>query len=106
SVLPIALGRDLEGRPVLTDLTKPPHLLIAGAPGSAERVASNTVNTGLVYRYPPRELRFLMIDPKMVELSMYNALPHMRHRVVTDSRDPATVLKWPAWEMGRAHGAP
>ena len=103
ATLPIALGRDLEGRPVITDLAKTPHLLIAGATGSGKSVAVNTIITALVYRYTPTELRFLMVDPKMVELSMYNALPHMRHRVVTDSRDAATVLKWAVYEMGRRY---
>ncbi|HSR14399.1 MAG TPA: DNA translocase FtsK, partial [Gemmatimonadales bacterium] len=103
AVLPIALGRDLEGRPVVTDLAKTPHLLIAGATGSGKSVAVNTIVTALVFRYTPAELRFLMVDPKMVELSMYNALPHMRHRVVTDSRDAATVLKWAVYEMGRRY---
>jgi S-DNA-T family DNA segregation ATPase FtsK/SpoIIIE len=103
ATLPMALGRDLEGRPVVTDLAKTPHLLIAGATGSGKSVAVNTIITGLVYRYPPRELQFLMVDPKMVELSMYNALPHMRYPVVTDSRDAATVLKWAVREMGRRY---
>ena len=103
ATLPMALGRDLEGRAVVTDLAKTPHLLIAGATGSGKSVAVNTIITGLVYRYPPRELQFLMVDPKMVELSMYNALPHMRYPVVTDSRDAATVLKWAVREMGRRY---
>ncbi len=103
ATLPIALGRDLEGRPVLTDLAKMPHLLIAGATGSGKSVAINTIITGLVYSYTPKDLRFLMIDPKMVELSMYNALPHMRHPVVTDSRDAAHALKWAVHEMGRRY---
>jgi S-DNA-T family DNA segregation ATPase FtsK/SpoIIIE len=103
AALPIPLGRDLEGKPVLTDLAKTPHLLIAGATGSGKSVAINAIITGLVYRYTPRELRFLMVDPKMVELSMYNALPHMRHKVVTDSRDAATALKWAVYEMGRRY---
>jgi S-DNA-T family DNA segregation ATPase FtsK/SpoIIIE len=103
ATLPMALGRDLEGRPVVTDLAKTPHLLIAGATGSGKSVAVNTIITGLVYRYPPRELQFLMVDPKMVELSMYNALPHMRYPVVTDSRDAAFVLKWGVREMGRRY---
>jgi S-DNA-T family DNA segregation ATPase FtsK/SpoIIIE len=103
ATLPIPLGRDLEGRPVLADLTKTPHLLIAGATGSGKSVAINTIITGLVYRYTPKELWFLMIDPKMVELSMYNALPHMRHGVVTDSRDAAVALRWAVYEMGRRY---
>jgi len=103
ATLPMALGRDLEGRAVVTDLAKTPHLLIAGATGSGKSVAVNTIVTGLVYRYPPRELQFLMIDPKMVELSMYNALPHMKYPVVTDSRDAAFVLKWAVREMGHRY---
>jgi S-DNA-T family DNA segregation ATPase FtsK/SpoIIIE len=98
-LLPVALGRDLEGRPIIADLTKMPHLLIAGATGSGKSVCINTLITSLVYRYTPAEMRFLMIDPKMVELSMYNALPHLRHRVVTDNKDAAHVLKWAVWEM-------
>jgi S-DNA-T family DNA segregation ATPase FtsK/SpoIIIE len=103
AVLPIALGRDLEGKPVVTDLTKMPHLLIAGATGSGKSVAINTIITGLVYRYTPADLRMLMIDPKMVELSMYNALPHLRHPVVTNNHDAARVLKWAVHEMGRRY---
>ncbi len=98
-LLPVALGRDLEGRPIIADLAKMPHLLIAGATGSGKSVCINTLITSLVYRYTPAEMRFLMIDPKMVELSMYNALPHLRHRVVTDNKDAAHVLRWAVWEM-------
>jgi S-DNA-T family DNA segregation ATPase FtsK/SpoIIIE len=101
--LPIALGRDLEGKPVIADLGKMPHLLIAGATGSGKSVAINTIITSLVYQYTPRELRLLMIDPKMVELSMYNSLPHLRHRVVTDNHDAARVLKWAVFEMNRRY---
>jgi len=101
--LPIALGRDLEGKPVIADLARMPHLLIAGATGSGKSVAINTIVTSLIYRYPPRQLRLLMIDPKMVELSMYNALPHLRHRVVTDNLDAARVLKWAVFEMDRRY---
>ena len=103
AALPIALGRDLEGRPVVGDLTKMPHLLIAGQTGSGKSVAINTIVTSLVYRYTPRDLRFLMIDPKMVELSVYNALPHLRHKVVTNNHDAAAVLKWAVLEMGRRY---
>jgi S-DNA-T family DNA segregation ATPase FtsK/SpoIIIE len=97
--LPIALGRDLEGRSIVADLARMPHLLIAGATGSGKSVCINTIITSLSYRYTPAELRMLMIDPKMVELSMYNALPHLRHRVVTDNKDAAHVFKWAVWEM-------
>ena len=103
AIMPMALGRDLEGKPVVTDLAKMPHLLIAGATGSGKSVAINTIITGLVYRYTPADLRLLMIDPKMVELSMYNALPHLRHSVVTNNHDAARVLKWAVHEMGRRY---
>jgi DNA segregation ATPase FtsK/SpoIIIE, S-DNA-T family len=103
AVLPIALGHDLEGKPVIADLTKMPHLLIAGATGTGKSVTINTIITSLIYRYPPKKLRFLMIDPKMVELSMYNALPHLRHKVVTNNHDAASVLKWAVMEMQRRY---
>ena len=103
AVLPIALGRDLEGKPVIADLAKMPHLLIAGATGSGKSVAINTIISSLVYRYTPKQLRLLMVDPKMVELSMYNALPHMRHKVVTNNNDAATVLKWGVREMNHRY---
>jgi S-DNA-T family DNA segregation ATPase FtsK/SpoIIIE len=99
AALPIALGKDLEGQPVIADLAKMPHLLIAGATGSGKSVCVNTVITSLVYRHTPKTLRFLMVDPKMVELSVYNTLPHLRHKVITDSRDAASVLKWAEMEM-------
>jgi S-DNA-T family DNA segregation ATPase FtsK/SpoIIIE len=99
AALPIALGKDLEGRPVIADLAKMPHLLIAGATGSGKSVCINTLITSLVYRHTPTTLRFLMVDPKMVELSVYNVLPHLRHKVVTDNRDAAAVLKWAVLEM-------
>ena len=103
STLPIALGRDLEGKAVVADLTKMPHLLIAGATGSGKSVAINTIITSLIYRYTPKDLRLLMIDPKMVELSVYNALPHLRHKVVTNTGDAAAVLKWAVFEMNRRY---
>jgi S-DNA-T family DNA segregation ATPase FtsK/SpoIIIE len=99
AALPIALGKDLEGKPVIADLAKMPHLLIAGATGSGKSVCVNTIITSLIYRHTPRTLRFLMVDPKMVELSVYNTLPHLRHKVVTDNRDAASVLKWAVMEM-------
>ena len=76
-----------------------PHLLIAGATGSGKSVCVNTIITSLVYRHTPKTLRFLMVDPKMVELSVYNTLPHLRHKVITDNRDAASVLKWAVLEM-------
>ncbi len=99
AALPIGLGKDLEGRSVVADLAKMPHLLIAGATGSGKSVCINTLITSLIYRHTPETLRFLMVDPKMVELSVYNALPHLRHKVITDNRDAASVLKWALMEM-------
>ena len=99
AALPVALGKDLEGKPVIADLAKMPHLLIAGATGSGKSVCVNTIITSLVYRHSPSTLRFLMVDPKMVELSVYNTLPHLRHKVITDNRDAAAVLKWAVMEM-------
>jgi S-DNA-T family DNA segregation ATPase FtsK/SpoIIIE len=103
AILPIALGHDLEGKPVIADLTKMPHLLIAGATGTGKSVTINTIISSLIYRYTQKHLRFLMIDPKMVELSMYNALPHLRHKVVTNNHDAASVLKWAVFEMQRRY---
>ena len=99
AVLPIALGKDLEGKPVIADLAKMPHLLIAGATGSGKSVCVNTIITSLVYRHTPKTLRLLMVDPKMVELSVYNTLPHLRHKVVTDNYDAAALLNWAVYEM-------
>ncbi|MSR36781.1 MAG: DNA translocase FtsK [Gemmatimonadetes bacterium] len=101
--LPLALGRDLTGKPYVADLAKMPHLLIAGATGSGKSVCINTIITSLVYRHTPETLRMLMIDPKMVELSTYSDLPHLRHAVVTDPRDAAGVLKWAVLEMERRY---
>lgn len=101
--LPLGLGRDLDGNPYTADLAKMPHLLIAGATGSGKSVCINTIITSLVYRYSPRDLRLLMVDPKMVELIVYNDLPHLRHPVVTDNNDAASVLRWTVHEMGRRY---
>ena len=101
--LPLALGKDLTGRPYVAHLEKMPHVLIAGATGSGKSVCLNTIVTSLVYRHTPQTLRLLMIDPKMVELSVYSRLPHLRHPVVTDPRDAAGVLKWAVLEMERRY---
>jgi len=101
--LPLGLGKDLTGRPYVADLARMPHLLIAGATGSGKSVCVNTLITSLVYKHTPRTLRMLMIDPKMVELSMYAKLPHLRHPVVTNPQDAAAVLKWAVYEMERRY---
>jgi S-DNA-T family DNA segregation ATPase FtsK/SpoIIIE len=101
--LPLALGKDLNGRPYVANLAKMPHVLIAGATGSGKSVCLNTIVTSLVYKHTPETMRLLMIDPKMVELSVYAQLPHLRHNVVTDPRDAAGVLKWAVLEMERRY---
>ncbi len=101
--LPLALGKDLNGKPFVADLSKMPHILIAGATGSGKSVCLNTIITSLVYRHTPKTLRLLMVDPKMVELSTYRLLPHLRHKVVTDPRDAAGLLKWAVIEMDRRY---
>jgi S-DNA-T family DNA segregation ATPase FtsK/SpoIIIE len=101
--LPLALGKDIAGKPYVADLARMPHLLIAGATGSGKSVCVNTIVTSLIYRHSPKTLRLLMVDPKMVELSMYNDLPHLRHPVVTDNNDAAGVLKWAVLEMERRY---
>ncbi len=102
-LLPLALGKDLTGDPFVADLTRMPHALIAGATGSGKSVCLNTIITSLVYRHGPDRMRLLLIDPKMVELSAYADLPHLRHPVVTDPRDAAGVLKWAVLEMERRY---
>lgn len=102
-VLAVVLGRNLEGDEVVDDLTKMPHLLIAGATGSGKSVCINAIITSLIYAHGPERLKLLMIDPKMVELSMYSALPHLGLPVVTSHHKAANVLKWAVWEMERRY---
>ena len=101
--LPLALGRDLHGASYVADLAKMPHCLIAGATGSGKSVCLNTIITSLVYQHTPETLRLLLIDPKMVELSTYGHLPHLRHPVVTEATEAAGVLKWAMMEMDRRY---
>ena len=103
AALPLALGKDLNGKPYVADLREMPHILIAGATGSGKSICLNTIITSLVYRHTPKTLRLLMVDPKMVELSTYRLLPHLRHKVVTDPRDAAALLKWAVLEMDRRY---
>jgi len=101
--LPVGLGKNLEGEPVVADLAQMPHLLIAGVTGSGKSVCINTIITSLVYTHTPDTLKLLMIDPKMVELSMYGELPHLGLPVVTNHHKAASVLKWAVWEMERRY---
>jgi S-DNA-T family DNA segregation ATPase FtsK/SpoIIIE len=99
SPLAIALGKDLFGDPVVRDLKRMPHLLIAGATGAGKSVGMNSMILSILYRATPDEVRMLMIDPKMVELSPYDGIPHLRHPVVTDPRAAIGVLRWAVGEM-------
>jgi S-DNA-T family DNA segregation ATPase FtsK/SpoIIIE len=99
--LPIALGKEISGTPVVADLARMPHLLIAGSTGSGKSVCINALLTSLLVRFPPADLRLILIDPKMLELSMYNEVPHLLHPVVTRAKDSAIALKWAVFEMER-----
>ncbi len=101
--LPLALGKDTSGKPMFSDLTEMPHLLIAGTTGSGKTVCVNSIIAGLLYSKLPHELKFVMVDPKMVELAVYNKLPHMLTPVVTNVRKAAATLNWVVSEMERRY---
>ncbi len=97
--IPIALGKDVSGKPIVSDLTKMPHLLIAGATGSGKSVCINSIIASILYSKSPRDLRLLMVDPKIVELKIFNTLPHMLIPVVTEPKKVPAALKWLLKEM-------
>jgi S-DNA-T family DNA segregation ATPase FtsK/SpoIIIE len=97
--LPIALGRDVSGKPLISDLAKMPHLLIAGATGSGKSVCINSIVTSLLYSKSPKDVRLIMVDPKVVELKIFNSLPHMLIPVVTEPKKVPAALKWLLGEM-------
>jgi S-DNA-T family DNA segregation ATPase FtsK/SpoIIIE len=105
SKLPLALGKDIGGAPVIADLARMPHLLIAGTTGSGKSVGINTMILSLLYRYSPDECRFIMIDPKMLELSVYDRIPHLLAPVVTEPPKAIGALKWTVREMERRYRA-
>ncbi len=104
SPLTAALGRDIQGSPILCDLAKMPHLLIAGATGSGKSVCINAILMSILFRSSPEDIRLLMIDPKVVELSVYNGIPHLLAPVVTDPKKAANTLLWAVNEMVRRYG--
>ena len=103
ALLSMALGKDISGKPMIVDLAKMPHLLVAGTTGSGKSVGVNTMILSLLYRVKPEEVKFIMIDPKVVELSIYNDIPHLLTEVVTDMKKAANALRWCVDEMERRY---
>ena len=101
--IPIVLGKEVTGKPIVADLTKMPHLLIAGSTGSGKTVCINAVIASLLYHGSPKDIRFIMVDPKIVEMKIYNDLPHMLIPVVTDPKKVPSALKWLIGEMERRY---
>jgi S-DNA-T family DNA segregation ATPase FtsK/SpoIIIE len=99
AALPLILGKDISGEPILADLARMPHLLVAGTTGSGKSVAVNTMILSLLFRLPPSKCRFIMIDPKMLELSVYDDIPHLLSPVVTEPGKAVVALKWTVREM-------
>ncbi|HVG24593.1 MAG TPA: DNA translocase FtsK, partial [Thermoanaerobaculia bacterium] len=99
SLLTLALGKDIHGEPLVTDLAKMPHLLVAGATGAGKSVGLNSMIVSLLYKALPSQLRLLMIDPKMVELKVYEDVPHLLHPIITDPKLASTALIWAVNEM-------
>ncbi|WP_205859245.1 DNA translocase FtsK [Pleionea sediminis] len=103
SKLSMALGKDISGLPVVIDLAKMPHLLVAGTTGSGKSVGLNAMLVSILYKSSPEEVRFIMIDPKMLELSVYDGIPHLLAPVVTDVKESANALRWSVAEMERRY---
>ena len=104
SSLTVGLGKDISGQAIFADLAKMPHLLVAGATGSGKSVCINTLITSILFKAKPTEVKFILIDPKMVELSVYNDIPHLMVPVVTDAKKAASVLNWAVQEMEKRYG--
>ncbi|MCF7708197.1 MAG: DNA translocase FtsK [Verrucomicrobia bacterium] len=101
--IPLALGKDVYGRPIIADLAEMPHLLMAGSTGAGKSVCINSIIASLLYRFTPEEMRFVMIDPKVVELQQYNVLPHLVVPVVTDPKKVVLALRWVVNEMEKRY---
>ena len=101
--IPVALGKDVYGKPMIADLAEMPHLLIAGATGAGKSVCMNSIIASLLYKFSPDEMRMVMIDPKVVELQMYNKLPHLVVPVVTDPKKVILALRWVVQEMEKRY---
>lgn len=103
ATLPMALGKDISGEPIVVDMAKMPHLLVAGQTGGGKSVGVNTMILSLLFKLSPEQVRFIMIDPKVVELSIYNDIPHLLTPVVTDMKKAANALRWAVEEMERRY---
>jgi S-DNA-T family DNA segregation ATPase FtsK/SpoIIIE len=103
SPLTLALGKDISGNPVVANLVRMPHALIAGTTGAGKSVALNAMILSLLYKYPPEEVRLIMVDPKMLELSVYEGIPHLLTPVVTDMKEASNALRWCVLEMERRY---
>ena len=105
SALTLALGKDIAGHPVVIDLAKTPHLLVAGTTGSGKSVGINAMILSMLFRNSPKRLRLVLIDPKMLEFSLYNDIPHLLTPVVTDMNKASAALKWLTNEMDRRYAS-
>ena len=103
--LPIILGKDISGAPMIVDLWRMPHLLIAGTTGSGKSVGVNSMILSLLYRFGPDKCKFIMVDPKMLELSVYEGIPHLLAPVVTEPKKAIVALKWTVREMEERYRA-
>ncbi len=103
SPVSLVLGKDISGNPVVVDLTKMPHLLVAGTTGSGKSVSLNAMLLSMLFKAPPDQLRFILIDPKMLELSLYDGIPHLLTPVITDMKDAANALRWCVAEMDKRY---
>src|SRR5437762_11342339 len=101
--IPLALGKDVYGKAIITDLAQMPHLLVAGTTGSGKSVCINALIASMLFRFTPEELRFVIIDPKMVEMQFYNSLPHLAFPIVTDPKKVLLALRWLIDEMERRY---